>query len=442
MTSAETDGVSQLRLPLGDLAGELSPADEAPAWSPLLGLHDAAHERNLLGALAEAAARAAQHETKTAALVRLLRRVNEPAIVFTEYRDTLLHVEASVGRPAVVLHGGLTRDERRAAIQQFTDGDINLLLATDAAGEGLNLQRSCRLVINLELPWNPMRLEQRIGRVDRIGQKRRVHVVHLIAQDSAESRLLSRLQSRIARMQNDIGGANPLGDGRGETCSDEATSSRFVIAGQTSEAAGEDSSYEPPAAELIGTPSLEHDAHAEAVRVAAARMLTRDGDEQLLARLESRGPCMMRAGHARTRARLRGGSIMIWQVAAADASGRQTGSALIPIAGADANCVNEDELLRFVDRAAGPWRKRFSDNHGRFINCLLQRERAIDVTRRLRHAARSRGGFQPGLFDRRGEREHLLDVAADAEQSQRLVALERASVLSFLPPRLLLVVVA
>ena len=137
--------------------------------------------------------------------------MDEPAIVFTEYRDTLLHLQASLGFPSVTLHGGMTRDERLEAIRHFTHGGGRLLLATDAGGEGLNLQRACRLVVNLELPWNPMRLEQRIGRVDRIGQRRPVHVIHLIARDSDESRVLFRLQSRVARARADIGGADPLG---------------------------------------------------------------------------------------------------------------------------------------------------------------------------------------------------------------------------------------
>src|SRR5262249_39330722 len=85
-----------------------------------------------------------------------------------------------------------------------------VLLATDAAGEGLNLHHNCRIVVNLELPWNPVRLEQRIGRIDRIGQTRRVHAFHLIATGTAEVRVLHRLGSRIARAQAEIGASSPL----------------------------------------------------------------------------------------------------------------------------------------------------------------------------------------------------------------------------------------
>ena len=112
----------------------------------------------------------------------------------------------------LVLHGGLTREERSAALEAFVNGRCQILLATDAAGEGLNLHHRCRLVINLELPWNPMRLEQRIGRVDRIGQRRTVHVFHLVARDTNETRVLEQLKARIARAQQDIATANPLAD--------------------------------------------------------------------------------------------------------------------------------------------------------------------------------------------------------------------------------------
>ena len=106
LATAEGPSANQLQLPLGDLAGELTSADEAPHWSPLLSLEDAALERHLLDALARMAARAARHETKIAALARLLRRVNEPAIVFTEYRDTLLPCRHLLAFRSVVLHGG------------------------------------------------------------------------------------------------------------------------------------------------------------------------------------------------------------------------------------------------------------------------------------------------------------------------------------------------
>ena len=198
----------QLTLPLEDLGGEFDGADAAPAWT-IPALNDQREERTLLAALADAATAASARESKLSALTRLLRRVREPVLIFTEYRDTLLHLRNSVAPDAPVIHGGLTRDERRAALAAFANGRV--LLATDAAGEGLNLQQHCRTIVNLELPWNPMRLEQRIGRVDRIGQTRRVHVFHLLAAHTSEVRILQRLMAKIARAQTDVGASDPLG---------------------------------------------------------------------------------------------------------------------------------------------------------------------------------------------------------------------------------------
>jgi superfamily II DNA or RNA helicase len=204
----------QMVLPLGDSQGELIAADEAPAWPEDLRLSDPARERRLLMTLADGARLAAARETKIEALVRLLRRARQPTVVFTEFRDTLLHVQQRIALPALVLHGGLTRVERSSVLASFARDPRGLLLATDAAAEGLNLHHHCRLVVNLELPWNPMRLEQRIGRVDRIGQRRVVHAFHLIAEGTGEMRLLDRLRDRVVAARADIGAPDPLTDER------------------------------------------------------------------------------------------------------------------------------------------------------------------------------------------------------------------------------------
>ncbi len=99
----------------------------------------------------------------------------------------------------------MDRFERAEALNRFNGGGARLLLATDAAGEGLNLQQRCRLVVNLEMPWNPMRLEQRIGRVDRIGQRRTVHVINLLASGTAESDILARLAQRLDHARRTVG---------------------------------------------------------------------------------------------------------------------------------------------------------------------------------------------------------------------------------------------
>src|SRR4051794_34658416 len=208
----EGDTAEQLTLPLGDQWGERTDADQPPAWPAALGLADRDRERRLLTALLTAAHEAAAREKKLVYLARLLRRTREPVVIFTEYRDTLLHVQRAISRPIAILHGGLRREGGADVLRVFGATPGVVLLATDAAAEGLNLHHRCRTVVNLELPWNPSRLEQRIGRVDRIGQQRTVHAFHLVAVDLGETAVLNRLRTRIAIAAADIHASDPLGD--------------------------------------------------------------------------------------------------------------------------------------------------------------------------------------------------------------------------------------
>ena len=162
------------------------------------GLPDEAAERHCLDQLIDLAHRAAAHSSKLSRLQRFLQRVGEPAVVFTEYRDTL-EAAADFLAPTfrlAAIHGGVPTPVRQSVLQQFDRGELDVLIATDTAGEGLNLHRRCRLVIDLELPWNPLRLEQRIGRVDRIGQRRRVHAVHLVHRGTVEDKVWNHLERR------------------------------------------------------------------------------------------------------------------------------------------------------------------------------------------------------------------------------------------------------
>jgi superfamily II DNA or RNA helicase len=426
----------QLDLPLEGPPGELSPGDEVPEWSPLLHLRDAVRERHLLGALSAAAARASRHETKIAALGRLLRRVREPVIVFTEYRDTLLHLHASLEMTAVLLHGGLTREERQAALSAFTHGGAHLLLATDAAGEGLNLQRRCRIVINLELPWNPMRLEQRIGRVDRIGQRRTVHVFHLIARDSGELEVLSRLQSRVAKAHADVGGADPLGFGDDRLEGAPAGSSLQPTAHQPSEPL-----ETLPADVAPWTPPLAEHAVAEARRAWSARLLSKARDELALARCDL-GPCLAAARLRTTRARLGRRTLMIWQATAEDGCSRRIGSMVVGITADAWNADGLHAVRNYVEHVVRPWREAVTDLHRAFTDGRLARERGIGAER-LHEGPASADLLQPGLFDRRAERARLaLRTAsrlAAEDRSQRLRSIECARCVLFPPPQLVLV---
>lgn len=144
--------------------------------------------------------------TKAQVLLSALAGLNEKAIVFMAFRETLSLLEerlAAAGIPAVAFHGGLSAAEKRAALSAFR-GDARVLLATDAGSEGLNLQ-FCRVLVNYDLPWNPMRLEQRIGRVHRLGQPRDVLVVNLVLEDTIEARVLAVLEEKIALFTAAVG---------------------------------------------------------------------------------------------------------------------------------------------------------------------------------------------------------------------------------------------
>jgi superfamily II DNA or RNA helicase len=420
-TLAQED--DQQRLPLGDAAGELTGADEAPEWSPLLHLPDVVRERHLLGALARAASNASRHESKIAALARLLRRVREPAIVFTEYRDTLLYLDASLQVPAAVLHGGMAANERRSSLDRFARGEVRLLLATDAAGEGLNLQLTCRLVVNLELPWNPSRLEQRIGRVDRIGQRRTVHVVHLIARPSAETDILHRLRRRVAVARFDVGGPDPLGANEPDGLAHDA---RVEV-----EAAVEDG------APRLHIPALADEAGLEATRTAAARRFMRAGDANATAEAQSVGPLIATTRHNRTRVTLAGRALLIWLIVAEDGAGRHVGSTIVAGLADEWKAFSQPDVRRVIEQAAQPWRRRLGDLHEAFFAMCLARERRIGP------AGDTTLVSQPGLFDRRSERTRLASAIAresDARNRQeRIAVLERARSVSFLPPQLILV---
>lgn len=164
-------------------------------WSGRLGLHSLSDERQQLAHLCEAASGLGSG-AKLRMLQRLLRRTREPVVVFSEFRATVLATARALPadvRPAV-LHGGLTPEVRAHVLEGFLRGAARVLLTTDVAGEGLNLQHRSRLVVTLDWPWRPHRLEQRIGRVDRLGQQRRVHALVLSARAPSDDRMREVLQ--------------------------------------------------------------------------------------------------------------------------------------------------------------------------------------------------------------------------------------------------------
>jgi len=134
-------------------------------------------------------------------------------IIFTEPKDTLEYLQqkitARVGESAavVVIHGGIAREARRAAIAAFnSDPVVRVMIANDAAGEGVNLQRGAHLMINYDLPWNPNRLEQRFGRIHRIGQTEVCHLWNLCAANTREGEVYVRLLEKLEEARAALGG--------------------------------------------------------------------------------------------------------------------------------------------------------------------------------------------------------------------------------------------
>jgi len=137
---------------------------------------------------------------------------SQKLVVFTEHRDTLSYLEKNVttllGRAeaVVVIHGGMGREERMKAQESFKhDPEVKVLLATDAAGEGINLQRA-HLMVNYDLPWNPNRIEQRFGRIHRIGQTEVCHLWNLVADDTREGDVYRTLLEKLEQARQTLGG--------------------------------------------------------------------------------------------------------------------------------------------------------------------------------------------------------------------------------------------
>ena len=368
------------------------------------GLIDRGAEEEMLSLLLAAARKAAADERKINALRRLLRRRAEPAIVFTEYRDTLEHIARQLtGHRIAIVHGGLTPSERRVALDQFTRGSADVLLATDAASEGLNLQRRCRRVVNMELPWTPVRLEQRIGRVDRIGQRQIVHATHLIARDTVENDIVARLLSRLTTADTSLAGV--------------AARDEDDIVSAVTATPRENAALAPPRpardVAAIVVPDLREAARQEAAQLLMSRALATPGRDSVDGR-----PVI-------TRIRRSGSARCVWamRLSFADSRAHVCWSTLVGVTaptqrisdlrraldgqlGADFLQVYLTALTRVLIGGAVP-----------FASSAIAREDAILASL---HATRAHlVPRERGLFDRRDERASAAQVAILAEAVSR-----------------------
>jgi superfamily II DNA or RNA helicase len=368
---------TQVALPLGFD----DDATDDPVLPGARAFESADDERALLRQLIDAATAAQTGERKMRVLRRIVRRVREPLIIFTEYRDTLDAIAAALGttRSISILHGGLTPHDRRQSVQAFNTGAADIMLATDAGSEGLNLHDTCRLVVNLELPWNPIRLEQRIGRVDRIGQTRTVHAINLFSDGTAERIVLANLLRRIDRIR--------LSEIEIASCVIHETEPppRLVTVDSVTDAV-----------------NLEVEARAEADRISRARRLQRrrsDLSEQVV-------PVTIRRS---TNAAL----ISFFRIRLVTAAGRLVEDSVVPV-----RIAIDDPHIRFTRRAARAFADSLSNRFGsRLSRCVSRyaekRARAISIefrdslaraVRRERTIASRIGAastqlVQAGLFD-------------------------------------------
>jgi SNF2 family DNA or RNA helicase len=200
---------------LEELEDQVMDAATAAATAEELAIEIA--ELTLLVNLAEAI-RFSEIDTKWTQLRDLLRSDDfrssdgpRKLIVFSEHKDTLVYVadkiEAELGRPeaVVTIHGGVKRHDRREIQDRFrVDPTVQVLVATDAAGEGVNLQVA-NMMVNYDLPWNPNRIEQRFGRIHRIGQTRPCHLWNLVAHETREGQVFKRLFEKIEQQRGTYG---------------------------------------------------------------------------------------------------------------------------------------------------------------------------------------------------------------------------------------------
>jgi hypothetical protein len=286
-------------------------------------------------------------------------------------------------------------------VRSFTSGAPVVLLATDAASEGLNLHHRCRLVIHLELPWMPTRIEQRVGRVDRIGQRLPVHEIRLVARGTVEATVVAPLVARRARRAAEtLASLRPgLADEdriaelvfgpTNASAADDAGAAVLpegIVTGDFREAAAAEARRILGARTLLGAAGVDDDArrpYATALRVncvrgyAAFRMPFEDADDAVVWETILAAGYLLPRPHAFRRA----GDVSEHIAAVRD---------LLVSAARDGQQVQLRALRALLDRT---------------LAIPIARERALIVAITGRRARLAASMLQPGLFDRRIERE-------------------------------------
>jgi hypothetical protein len=363
----------------------------------------------------------------------MLRRSTEPVVVFTEFRDSLaaIHKQISGTRTVAVLHGGQSGSDQQKELGRFFGGAASVLLATDVAGQGLNLHSRARWVISFELPWNPARIEQRAGRVDRIGQTRAVHVTLLVARHPAENGVLAGLIRRTLTARRTLGS-----DMFGAFAPDARQIGAQVLGGMPS--AEFDAAAQEPEIEICGR------WRRPAVRLARGlsrrkRLLTFDRGPQW----DARAPAFVR-GRASSRLTGHGRTLALFSVPILDGRGEVIERQVMVIGLPAGMSALPGQLRDAAGSAAGHFQPRVARIRRLILKQLEQRiRRETLIARELARATPVER--QPGLFDRRESRalEALTQTNAevDLQLEHQLTMLGAVAVVSVGTPVLELVLV-
>ncbi len=402
------------------------------------GLDDRNREKKWLNSILAAARIAARDESKLRVLGRLFRRIREPIIVFTEYRDTLTRLRAAADaarRATTMLHGGMSPAERTLVPEQL-GASADLLLATDAAAEGLNLHHRCRIVVHYELPWNPARLEQRAGRVDRIGQAKRTHEIALVASSTAERLVVAPLAARARATPTGYRMLGRLGESR---------VAEAVMTGSVRAAAVP----APPAQDVLVPADLRAEATAEAMRLAEVRRLTaRSGAG--FTRLDASTPAVsMLANRRRLGARSEGRLVLVYLTGLETADGQlvHTEPFAVAVSGGfhlARHAAQVRTQLALVLETAERELHDLIHRHMQHVSfsVAVERSTAMDALRERGRAiagvrlSAARALVQPALFRRKLEREAPAPALSepDAESTEPLIETVKLAAALFLVP--------
>src|SRR5574337_1094818 len=206
-TMAELETEIGMLVHLESLAAKVRAGGTDKKWYELASLID-----EIFGRPANPVAQGPEASSGGLAPRRPAPSASQKLVIFTEHRDTLNYLRRKIadrlGRQEAVqtIHGGMGREDRLKAQEAFRhDPEVKVLVATDAAGEGINLQRA-HLMVNYDLPWNPNRLEQRFGRIHRIGQTEVCHLWNLVADKTREGEVYLRLLEKLELARQALGG--------------------------------------------------------------------------------------------------------------------------------------------------------------------------------------------------------------------------------------------